>query len=423
MAWIVEHLWIFGAVAVVAVGVQALWLTAETIRRTRHERRQRQRDAELLSLRIEAARKRRLLEQEKTLSWQGWRKFVVTDKVREDDNDETYSYSVAPHDGKPIPSFDPGQYITFRAQIPGDAKPTIRCYSLSDIRRYGTYKVTVKKVAPPKDRPELPPGRMSTYLQEQVQPGAIFDVMAPSGKFYLDLAHEKPIVLVGSGIGVTPMIAMVNAIAESGGSRETWLFYGVRNCREHIMKEHLENLARENPNIRLHVCYSRPREEDVEGRDYHHGERISVDLLQRVLPSNNYDFFLCGPPPMMSAVTEGLEAWGVPDERMHLETFGPSARKKQKKALDPTRAEGPQVTFRKSNVTVPWDPSAEHLWELAEAHDVKIEAGCLEGNCGTCEVPIVSGEVSYTKTPGYSCEAGTCLTCCAVPKGPLELDA
>src|SRR5690606_27530064 len=129
-------------------------------------------------------------------------------------------------------------------------------------------------------------------------------------------------------VGITPMLCMLNAIVQSGSQREVWFFFGARNRAEHIQKEYLEKIASERENVRLHVCYSRPGPEDVQGKDYQHAERVSAELFKRVLPSSNYDYFICGPGAMMKSITDGLKEWGVPDKNVFFEAFGPATVKK-----------------------------------------------------------------------------------------------
>ncbi len=237
-------------------------------------------------------------------------------------------------------------------------------------------------------------------------------------------------VLIGGGIGLTPVLSMLNTICESGSNREVWFFYGVRNSSEHVMKEHLEQLNVEYENLRLMVCYSNPGDDDVAGRDYQHGERVSVNLFQRVLPSSNYDFYMCGPPPMMNTVVPELTAWGVPEKNIHFEAFGPATVKKatpeksaEEKAADATVAESIEVVFAKSGKTLPWDAEADSILDFAEDNDIAIDFGCRAGNCGTCITAVRSGDVDYVVEPGTAPEAGSCLTCISVPKSNITLDA
>lgn len=392
------------------------------------------------------------------LSWTGYRKFEVRQKIIEDAGRQVCSFYLVPHDRRPLPPFLPGQYLTFQLDIPAGqltcarcgtpvrsggrfctkcggpvqanptrgGKPTVRCYSLSDWHHPTQYRVTIKRVLPPKDRADVPPGMVSSFFHDSVNVGDILDVMAPRGKFCLDLHGDRPVVLIGGGVGITPVLTMLNAIAAANSPRETWFFYGVVNGADHVQKAHLERLARERPNLRLQVCYSSPRGADVLGKDYHHGGRVSVDLLKRVLPSNNYAYYICGPPPMMTSLVEGLEAWGVPSADIHFEAFGPATVKRTSQATKALTAQmkvQSSVTFAKSGKTCPWTPEVASLLELAEQNGVPMDSGCRVGNCNTCLTAIKQGEVSWIREPDSMPAAGSCLTCISIPKGTLVLDA
>lgn len=342
---------------------------------------------------------------------------------------EICSFYLVPHDGKEIPRFNPGQYLTFNLRLHVREKPLIRCYSLSNSpfeRSY--YRVSIKRLdPPPKAPPTAPPGLSSNFFCTKLKEGDILDVKAPSGEFYLDLSSHTPVVLIGGGIGLTPVLSMLDAICDAESNRETWLFYGIRNGSEHIMREHLAQLEAEHENVHLHVCYDSAREGvDTMGVDYHHAEWVSVDLFKRVLPSNNYEFYICGPPPMMKSLTEGLDDWGVPKKHVNFEAFGPASVKKAKPAAKKTPAAGAaaiEIEFAKSGKTLTWDGSAENILDLAEENDIEIEYGCRTGSCGTCVTAVKGGEFDHIKTPGASHEDTSCLACIAVPKSNLTLDA
>ncbi len=357
--------------------------------------------------------------------WNGLRKFAVVKKICE--CEDVNAFYLKPHDGRPLPQFKPGQYLTFQLDLPGRDKPLIRCYSLSDSpHQKDYYRVTIKKEKAPPDKPELPHGAGSSFFTDMVKEGDILNVKAPTGHFFLDMAKTNPIVLLAGGVGITPMLSMANAIAASGSKREVFFFFGVRNVREHIHKAELEKLAAENDNIHLQVAYSKPGEKDVKGKDFQHEGRVGIELLKEILPSNNFEYYLCGSGAFMKSLTDGLEAWGVPDSAVHFEAFGPATVKKKTAAPTPeetTHLAKINVTFARSNKTVRWEPSAENLLEFAQAQGVKIDSGCCAGSCGSCVVAIKSGEVNYLKKPDTTPDAGTCLACVCRPKNDLVLDA
>ncbi len=363
---------------------------------------------------------------EKSGPWSGNRKFVVDRKVVEADN--TASFYFVPHDKKPLPQFKPGQYLTFSLNITGHLKPVIRCYSLSDSPNPNYYRVTIKRVPPPRDNPEAPAGLVSNYFHDHVNAGDILDVKAPGGHFSLDPTLPNPIVLIGGGVGITPMLSMVGGIAQVNPQREVYLFYGVRNGREHAMKSFLEDLSERHSNFKIFACYSDPLPEDVEGRDYQFAERVSLDLMKRVLESNKYEYYLCGPPPMMESLLSGLAEWGVPEGRVFKEAFGPASGKAIKKTKETSGpAAGKQaaikVEFSRADKTLDWSDDYESLLDLAEANGIAIDSGCRIGNCGTCIAAIKDGDFEWTNEPSCSVEEGSCLTCVAVPKGNLVVDA
>ena len=402
------------------------WLALEmfrTLLRAAGEHRQQRVTLEKLRAQLAETRLRCREAEQAQAGWNGLRKFAVAKRVTE--CDDVHAFYLKPHDGRPLPPFKPGQYLTFQLDLPGRDKPLIRCYSLSDCPK-DYYRVTIKKEKAPPDKPGVPPGAGSSYFADVVKEGDLLNVKAPTGHFFLDMTKTNPVVLIAGGVGVTPMLCMANAIAASGSKREAWFFFGVRNRREHIHKAELERLAAENENIHLHVCYSKPGEQDVKGRDYHHEGRVNIELLKELLPSNNFEYYLCGNGAFMKSITDGLELWGVPDQDVHFEAFGPATVKK--KTVAPTAEETTHlakinVRFSRSGKTVRWEPASQNILEFAQSQGVKIDSGCCAGSCGSCVIAIKSGEVDYLKKPDAPPDAGTCLACVCRPKNDLVLDA
>jgi hypothetical protein len=217
---------------------------------------------------------------------------------------------------------------------------------------------------------------------------------------------------------------MLDTIIARQPNREVWFFYGVRRRPEHAMLEHLKQVDADHPNVHLVVCYSEPTETCVKGEHYTHTGYVSVDLFKTLLPSNNYKFYMCGPPAMMETLTRDLAAWGVPDEDVNLEAFGPASVKRTQEAVaEPAPGTSFEIVFARSNQVRRWSPASGTLLEFGEASGLKMNCGCRSGSCGSCLTAVKEGAVTYVHRPSKSPEAGSCLTCISVPAGRLVIDA
>jgi ferredoxin-NADP reductase len=430
-----------GWLLIARVCVQALVIAVRASRR----RAQWQREFELeradFCRRVEATA--RAARASKAIAeWTGWRPFRVAAIV--DEARDVKSFYFTPVDGRPLLPFAPGQYLTFRLPV-GGASAIVRCYSLSDRPRQDYYRVTVKRIgasavhsqrgqahlAPrtPHDhrgdgaRP-VPGGRGSGYLHECVRVGDVLDVRAPAGTFLVDPLAGEPVVLIGAGIGVTPLVSMLEAYVHSGQRRDVYAIFGFRNSGEHPFKEPLTRLAERNPWIQLHTSYSAPLPADVLYRDYNHHGRLTVERLRTVLPSNNFRFYVCGPGEMMESLVPALWEWGVPESHVHFEAFGPASVK----SAGGHRSRGARVApcavrFERTDRTVTWDGSLASLLEFGEVAGVAMPSGCRAGSCGECMTAIRRGSVTTIKQPGIAVPAGHCLTCISAPVDDLVLDA
>ncbi|TXT37201.1 MAG: oxidoreductase FAD/NAD(P)-binding domain-containing protein [Comamonadaceae bacterium] len=181
-------------------------------------------------------------------AWDGLRTFTVARKTMESVDQAICSFELKPQDGQALPAFLPGQFLTFHLDIPGpdhSTEPVVRCYSLSDAPHSTHYRVSIKRALAPQNS-TLPPGRSSNYFHDHVREGSLLQVRAPGGHFYLDRS-DAPVVLIGGGVGITPMLSMLNwCLAEQPG-REIWLFYGIRHGKEMVMRSHFETLAAAHP--------------------------------------------------------------------------------------------------------------------------------------------------------------------------------
>lgn len=361
--------------------------------------------------------------------WDGYRKFRVQRRVVEDPAQSICSFYLVPVDGEALPTFKPGQFLTFQVPVTdpvtGATSNIVRCYSLSNRPGADYYRVSIKRALPPAGSAALP-GISSNHFHDHVRQGDVLLVRAPAGHFYLEPGNE-PIVLIGGGIGITPMLSMLGASLRDNPTREVWLFYGVRNSTEQIMKAQLEELARTYPNFHLHVCYSKPAADNTPGVDYRHEGHVNVSLLRLVLPLKPYRFYVCGPRAMMETLVPSMEQWGIPAQRIHYEAFGPAslphAAKRTQPAPETDAAASVTVTFEKSGKQFKWDGSASYLLDFAEEHDIPVTSGCRAGGCGSCQTSIVAGKVEYPQAPDFDPAPGTCLLCVAIPKTELILSA
>ncbi|OJX67172.1 2Fe-2S iron-sulfur cluster-binding protein [Magnetospirillum sp. 64-120] len=349
-------------------------------------------------------------------AWRDYRPFRVRSKAFEDRARSICSFVLEPADGGPVPDFLPGQFLTFRLSVAGQANPVVRCYSLSERPGNDAYRVSIKRV---------PAGLSSNHFHDRVREGDVLEVKAPSGHFHLDSHGAGPVVLIAGGIGVTPMVSMAAACLHENPSREVWFFYGVRDGSEEAFALPLRGWAERHSSFHLHVCHSRPAPDEAEGRDYHHGGHVDITLLRQVLPLKPFDFYVCGPSAMMESLVPGLLEWGVPAGRVHYEAFGPASLPRLDTpvpALDVVvPAEPLSVTFAASGRQVQWTGGS--LLDLAEASGIAIDSGCRAGGCGMCQTRVEEGEVDYEHSPDFDPEPGTCLLCVGRPRTNLVLRA
>ena len=403
------------------VSVQGLIFGWRLLRRHARWRREYARQRAEFCQRVEAAA--RVARAAKSIAdWTGWRAFRVAAIV--DEASDVKSFYFVPVDGRPLSPFAPGQYLTFRLPLPGSEAPIVRCYSLSDRPRQDYYRATVKRIGPPAGRLELSPGRGSGFFHDGVRVGDLLDVRAPAGTFLIDPLAGEPIVLIGAGIGITPLVSMLESIVHAGRPREVCALFGFRNGDEHPFKERLARLAEAYPQLHLQVSYSAPRDTDVPYKDYHHRGRMTIDRIREVLPSNNFQFYVCGPGGLMEPLVPALWAWGVPESDVHYEAFGPASVKRTSAARSRGHLAAPcEVRFARSNRDLMWHESFGSLLEFGEAAGIAMPSGCRAGSCGECMMAVRSGTTTLLKEPGIPVPAGYSLTCISVPDGAMVLDA
>jgi ferredoxin-NADP reductase/MOSC domain-containing protein YiiM len=350
-------------------------------------------------------------------AWPGFRPLVVT--AIEQESESVVSVYLADPDGAAVPPALPGQFLTLRL-TPGDAAPPLlRSYSLSGAPGADAYRISVK---------QEPHGAGSRFVHTRVHAGGVLEAAAPRGTFVLQ-PGGSPVLLISAGVGATPVLAMLHALADARSAREVWWLHGARNRAGEPFAEESRSLLARLPRGHRHICYSRPGPGDAKGRDYQTEGRVSAPVLAALDLPREADAYVCGPAAFMADVSAALAAMGI--GRVHTEIFGAAPGITPGIAAGPARpphlppgepGAGPQVAFARSGVTVPWGPGYTSLLELAEACDVPVRWACRTGVCHTCETNLISGAVSYAPDPVEDPAEGSALICCSQPAGDLALD-
>ena len=352
-------------------------------------------------------------------AWPGFRPLAVTAVERE--SESVISVYLADPDGAAVPAALPGQFLTLRLDAVPGAKPLLRSYSLSGPPGAASYRISVKREAH---------GAGSQFMHARVHPGDRLQAAAPRGTFVLQ-PGESPVLLISAGVGATPVLAMLHALAASGSARDIWWLHGARGRAEEPFAAESRSLLAGLARAHRHVCYSHPGPGDVQGRDYQAQGRLSASVLAALELPPDADAYVCGPAAFMAEISAAVADLGVAAGRVRTEIFGAVPSQTPGIAAAPARpphppagrpGDGPEVAFARSGLTVRWDPGYAALLDLAEACDVPVRWSCRTGVCQTCETDVMSGTVGYAPDPVEEPAEGSALICCSQPRGDLVLD-
>jgi len=352
-------------------------------------------------------------------AWPGFRPLTVAAIGRE--GDAVISIRLEDPDDAPLPPARPGQYLTVRVRPDAGPRAVLRNYSLCGPPGAGSYRIAVKREEG---------GAASGYLHGRLAVGDRLEVAAPRGTFLLD-ATAAPVLLISAGIGATPVLAMLQALAAERSSRPVWWLHGARDGREHAFAAEVRTLVGALHAGRAEVCFSRPGPQDELGRDYDRPGRLTAAVLAALDPPRDAQAYVCGPASFMEDMSAGLAAHGIEAAHIHTEPFGPAPGLTPGIAAAPARpphpppgaaGTGPVIEFARSGLTLPWSDEYPNLLELAEACDVPVRWSCRTGVCHTCETAMIAGAVGYAPDPVEPPADGSVLLCCARPADDLVLD-
>jgi ferredoxin-NADP reductase/MOSC domain-containing protein YiiM/ferredoxin len=352
-------------------------------------------------------------------AWPGFRALRVT--AVEPESTTIASVRLADPDGRPVPPALPGQFLTVRLPADPDRPAVVRSYSLSGRPGDAEYRISVKQEVH---------GVASGYLHTHVHPGDLIEAAAPRGTFVLG-PGTTAVLLISGGVGATPVLAMLYALAAQQSTREVWWIQAARNAAERPFAAEVAALLGRLPNAHAYVCFSRPGPGDELGRDYDGAGRVTAAALRALGLPPDADAYLCGPSAFLTDVTAALVETGVPAGRVHREVFGAQPGLTPGISAPPSRpphppagapGDGPAVSFARSDLTVAWSKAEPSLLDLAEACDVPVRWSCRVGVCHNCETGLLSGEVDYTIEPADPPAAGNVLICSTRPRGEVVLD-
>jgi len=351
-------------------------------------------------------------------AWPGFRTLRVSHIDQE--SLTVFSMVLTSCDERPLATPLPGQFVVLRLHPDPGAAPLLRSYSLSGAPEADHYRISIKQEEH---------GAASSYLHDRVHVGDCLEVSAPRGAFTLT-SDARPAVLLSTGVGATPVLAMLHALAATRSTREVWWLYGARNRAEHPFARECDELLGQLPRSRRYVVYSQPSASEAPGHDFDARGRLDLDVLTRLGVAREADFYLCGPSAFLQDLTRGLLSWGVPRSRVHSEIFGagtastPGIHEQRPPPHPPAGAAGtgPRVSFARSGLSVGWDARFQSLLELAETCDVPVHWSCRTGVCHSCEVGLIGGSVTYDPDPLDPPASGNLLICCSRPRGDVVID-
>jgi nitric oxide dioxygenase len=259
------------------------------------------------------ARERRVYDDQAAASggWNGWRDFRIAEVIRE--SNVITSFLLRPVDGGPVMLHKPGQYLSFSIEIDGHA-PAKRNYSISSAPDRAGYRISVKAE---------PLGLVSRWLHAQPA-GTVLKVAAPAGEFCLEELPPRPVVLLSGGVGLTPMVSMLEWLVAQGARQPVHYIHGTHDRDSHAMRDHIRALAAQGHAVQVSDFHQSPLPDEVAGRDYDQAGLITDDWLLAHTPGAEADYYICGPRPFLRAAVLALSRAGVPSGRIHYEFFGPA---------------------------------------------------------------------------------------------------
>ena len=347
--------------------------------------------------------------------WSGFREFVVAQRHAEGAG-VTRVY-LQPVDGGLLPDYRPGQHVTLRIDTP-EHGPQTRAYSLTGSAFDGQrrhYQIAVRHAQGVTAQGDPWSGKLSSHINQGLAVGDRVEVQAPSGTFLIPARAQRPLVFYAGGVGITPFISALESAAAQGGAGDILLLYGNRSAAGHAFRERLQALQRQLPGLQVVDVYSAPTDAERVGVDYAHAGNIERAMVPDSFFARRALHYLCGPQVMMDNIIGELLAAGVPRFDIFNEVF-------RSPAVLPSGNQRFTVTFARSGQSHEWNNEAGPLLTFAERLGIQLPSGCRVGQCESCVVRVLEGEVVHLHGQEPE-DARVCLSCQAIPATTLTLDA
>ncbi|TGV09770.1 2Fe-2S iron-sulfur cluster binding domain-containing protein [Alcaligenaceae bacterium 429] len=348
------------------------------------------------------------------------------------------SFVLEPEDGSALPVWQPGQYLIFKFDL--DGQSYLRHYSIAAAPGQSAgLRIAVKRESAP-EGVDVPAGVISQHMHDAVHVGDTLVAAGPLGDFVLDQSSQRPVLLLSGGVGVTPVLAMLQQLVLCSDRRVDFI-HGCQDGDLHAFSDEVQALVAQRANVHSHLCYLNPTDADRQQGAFKVEGLLTREHLQSWLPLDDYECYVCGPTPFMQAVWQMLRSLGIAQDRIHYEFFGTATVLEKEPvsndvaapkaadtaasivpATEPVAATGETVEFVGKTAALAWDPAQASLLDFAEAQGLEPYFNCRSGLCNSCMCTLVSGEVDYVEEPLDMPPEGKVLLCCSKPRGAVVIE-
>lgn len=339
-----------------------------------------------------------------------YRDFIIKKIVRE--SNTIKSFYLVPKSGKEASSYLPGQFISVLVSVDSQEQPIARNYTLSDRPGLGYYRITVKKETS---------GLVSTHLFNKVGVGDTIKVSNPMGNFFLNLNSDDPVLLLSGGVGITPMMSMLEYLAATQNNRKVFFLHSSTNKEVQPMAKRIHEIKFQNPNYFINIHHTRPLGSETKGNEYDNEGVITLEFLKKNIDPQNLTCYLCGPYQFMDSMFRHLIDLGVPSSNINYEFFGDTKKIGPSKNKIDENIPSYKVLFSKSNITALWKQDTRTILELAESLGIAVQNNCRMGTCATCETQLLNGTINYNPEPFIEAQEGHIYICCSQPVSDIDL--